>query len=123
MWADLTNTIEEWSDSVLELALFPAHIASYLLPLYFIRKVFRRYIAKDTFVIDGKERDRKNSWGAYLLLSGSLLVALFRDDRFMLLQGGWEIVFGLGIFLLGSSWWSPSRRPTRRSVARDWLGI
>ena len=122
MWADLTNTIEEWSDSVLELALFPAHIASYLLPLYFIRKVFRRYIAKDTFVFDATERARKNSWGAYLLLSGSIVVALFRDDRFMLLQGVWEIVCGLGIFLLGPSWWARRRRSTRRSVARDWLG-
>jgi hypothetical protein len=109
MWADLTNTIEEWSESVLELALFPAHIASYILPLYFIRNVFRRYIAKDTFVVDATERGRKNSWGTYLLLSGSVVVVRFRDDLFMFLQGVWEIVCGLAIFLLGPSWWSRRR--------------
>jgi hypothetical protein len=111
------TTIGEWGDILLWLALFAAHIASYILPLSFIWNFIRRYLAKDTFVFDGKERGRKNFWGTYLVLSGFIVVALFYNDHFMFLQGAWEIVCGLGIFLLGPFWWARRRRSTRRSVA------
>jgi hypothetical protein len=114
MWTDFTGTtIGEWGATVFAFALVPAHLASYILPLHFIWSLLRRYVARDTFTFNGKEALRKNFWGTYLLLSGLILVALYRDDRFMLLQGTWEIACGMGIFLLGPSWWA-SRSAKKR---------
>jgi hypothetical protein len=105
MWADFTGTtIGDWRGIIFAFALVPAQFASYILPFYFCWLVNRRYVAKDAFVLGGRERRRKNFWGAYLLLSGLIIVALYQYDRFMLLQGGWEAACGAAIFLLGPSW-------------------
>jgi hypothetical protein len=116
MWADFTGTtIGEWGGIVFAFALVPAQLASYILPLYFCWLVLRRYVAKDVFVLYGKEHRHKNFWGAYLLLSGLVIIALYSHDLFMLLQGGWEATCGAAIFLLGPSWWA--HRSPQKSVA------
>ncbi len=115
MWTDFTSTtIGELGGTFVAFALVPAHLASYILPLYFIWIVSRRYVAKDTFAFNGKEGLRKNFWGTYLLLSGLILIALYRDDRFMFWQGAWEAICGLAIFLMGPFWWA--RRLTQKSM-------
>ena len=104
------TTLGEWVETVLAVALLPAHIASYVLPLYFCWRFIRRFVANDACVLEGREQRRKNFWGAYLLLSGLIVVALFTDDRFMQFQGAWEIAYGAAIFLLGPSWWTRARK-------------
>ena len=104
------TTLGEWVETVLAVALLPAHIASYVLPLYFCWRFIRRFVANDACVLEGREQRRKNFWGAYLLLSGLIVVALFPDDRFMRFQGAWEIACGVAIFLLGPSWWGRARK-------------
>jgi hypothetical protein len=104
------TTLGEWVEIILAVALLPAHIASYVLPLYFCWRFIRRFVANDAFALEVKEHRRKNFWGAYLLLSGLIVVALFPDDRFMRFQGAWEIACGVAIFLLGPSWWGRARK-------------
>jgi hypothetical protein len=116
MWADFTGTtIGDWGGIIFAFAMVPAQIASYILPLSFCWLVLRRYVAKDAFVFGGRERRWKNFWGAYLLLTGLIIVTLFPHDRFMLLQGGWEAACGAAIFLLGPSWWG--QRSIQKNVA------
>jgi hypothetical protein len=111
MWTGFTDTtIGEWGEIILAFALLPAHLMSYLLPLYFFWHGAMRYVAKHPVVFDGRERHRKNFWGAYLLFSGFVLVALFGKDSFMFLQGIWEIACGVTIFLLGPSWWARGQK-------------
>jgi len=108
------STLGEWVETVLGIVLLPAHIASYLLPLYFCWRFIRRFVSNQAYALEGREHRRKNFWGGYLLLSGLILVALFQDNRFMRYQGLWEIACGVAVFLLGPSWWA---RRTRKTVA------
>src|SRR6266508_3956265 len=88
IWAQFTGTtIGEWGNIILAFALLPAQFASYILPPYFIWLLIRRHVAKDAFTPDGIEDRKKNFWGAYLVLSGLILIAMVPHDRFMLLQG------------------------------------
>jgi hypothetical protein len=108
------TTLGEWLETTFTVALLPAHVASYVLPLYLCWRFIRRSVANDAFVLEGGEQGRKNFWGAYVLVSGLILIALFQDDRFMRYQGVWEIACGAAIFLLGPSWWA---RRARKTVA------
>jgi hypothetical protein len=103
----------EWVETILAVALLPAHIASYVLPLYFCWRFIRRFVANDALVSEGREQRRKNFWGAYLLLSGLTLFGLFQDDPFLRYQGAWKIACGMAIFLLGSSWWAPRAQKSK----------
>jgi len=75
------STLGEWVETVLGIVLLPAHIASYLLPLYFCWRFIRRFVSNQAYALEGREHRRKNFWGGYLLLSGLILVALFQDNR------------------------------------------
>ena len=116
MWADFTGTtIGDWGAIIFAFALVPAQLASYILPFIFCGVVMKRYGgAKHALIFDSGLSRRKNFWGAYLLLSGLILVSLYWNDRFMLIQGSWEIVCGVAIFLLGPSWWAKAQK---KSVA------
>jgi hypothetical protein len=51
----------------------------------------------------------KSGWAAYILAGGLAWVLIDLSDQqpgLLLLQGGWEIVCGLAIYLLPQSWWS-----------------
>src|SRR5207302_9259233 len=99
MWAHFSNvTIGEWGETVFAFALLPAQFASYFFPPYFIYLLIKRLCFKSAVSFDGSERRRKNSWGAYLLVSGLILAALYSHDRFMLIQASLEIVCGAMIF-------------------------
>jgi len=65
-------------------------LASYSLPFYFVYRLVER-MRRGVRVTGERERRRKNIWGAYLLICGGVLVAVFPHDRFMLIQGTWEI--------------------------------
>jgi hypothetical protein len=133
IWTDLSSlTIGEWLaklgslgqllfELALVLAALLAAFASYILPLYFIYLLIRRYALKTPAVFDGEEHKRKNFWGGYLLLSGIILVTLYAYDRslFLLLQGSWQAICGIAIFLLGSSWWAPLEQ-LQPATARRW---
>jgi hypothetical protein len=60
------STLGEWVETVLGIVLLPAHIASYLLPLYFCWRFIRRFVFNKAYVVEGREHRRKNFWGAYL---------------------------------------------------------
>ena len=59
------TTLGEWLETITTIALLPAHIASYLFPLYFCWRLLRRFVANDALVLEGREQRRKNFWGAY----------------------------------------------------------
>jgi hypothetical protein len=131
-WTDLSSlTIGEWlaklgslGQLLFWLALALAAFASYILPLYFIyRLIRRRYALKTPAVFDGEADKRKNFWGIYLLLSGVILVmlcTLYPHDWFLLLlQGSWQAICGIAIFLLGPSWWAPLEQ-LQDATARRW---
>jgi hypothetical protein len=112
-WESITSTtIGEWIEILLAFAVLPAQLASYILPLYFFNRLFKRFWSKMVPSPTGKENRQRSWWGTYLIVCGLALVALFRYDHFMLFQGSLELVCGIAIFALDGSWWAPlSPRP------------
>jgi glucan phosphoethanolaminetransferase (alkaline phosphatase superfamily) len=111
MWADFTSTtIGEWVEILGASAVLPAMIASYILPVVFVWRLLRRYIAKHVPPLDGKARRRKNFWGQYLLLAGVVFLLLADRDPLVLAQGLWLVFCGTAILFLGASWWAMGRR-------------
>jgi hypothetical protein len=99
-----------WVETILAFALLPAQLASYLLPLSFIARLFNRARWRGEISGGDKENNQKNLWGLYLIICGAILVYIDHTDRFMLLQGAWEIICGIAILVLGKSWWASAEK-------------
>jgi hypothetical protein len=109
MWADFSGTTNgEWLGIALAFATIPAQFASYILPFYFIGRVFNKSRRNGDIVATAKQTTTKNRWGWYLIACGSFMAIGFHQDKFMLYQGTWEILCGVDIFLFGGSFWASS---------------
>ena len=110
MWLDFSGTTNgQWMGIALALFTIPAQFASYLLPFYFIGRVFNKARQEGEIVVTSKQITTKNLWGWYLILCGLSFVAIgAHQDQFMFYQGAWEIVCGVAIFVCGKSFWASS---------------
>ncbi len=109
MWANfIGTTIGEWRAIILALGLLPAQFASYLFPLYFIGRVSNRRRLRGEVVPTEQQVASKTRLGLYLIASGTVLLALYHTDNFMLYQGAWDTVCGFAIFIFGKSFWASS---------------
>jgi di/tricarboxylate transporter len=107
MWSDFTSTTNgEWAGIILGFAIFPALIASYILPFTFLGRLFRIAVLKERASTGERERKLRTGWGIYLGLSGLIMIGVDPHDRFMVIQGSWQIICGAAIFLLGPLWWA-----------------
>jgi hypothetical protein len=60
---------------------------------------------------DRTRRRFKNGWAVYMLLGGAAVIILDLSDTQMSLtslQGGWQLVCGIAIYLVPLPWWSAS---------------
>jgi hypothetical protein len=114
MWSGFTGTTNgEWIGIIVAFAILPAQFASYILPFYFVYRSVERVSSRQGMrAVGERERQRKNRWGAYLLICGGITIGLSPHDRFMFIQGAWEIFCGAMIFLLGPSWWVSKQKST-----------
>jgi hypothetical protein len=109
MWLDFTSTTNsDWLGIGLALLMIPAQLASYILPFYFIGRVFNKARRDGNVVVTAKQITTKTRWAWYLIVCGSILAVAFHNDRFMLYQGAWEVLCGIAIFLFGNSFWASS---------------
>jgi hypothetical protein len=69
MWADFSGTTNgEWLGITLALVTIPAQFASYILPLYFIARVFNRARRHGDVTATAKQKASKTRWGWYLIV-------------------------------------------------------
>jgi hypothetical protein len=111
MWSNFTGTTNgEWGQIVFAFALLPAQLASYVLPFYFLYRIGERW-TRAPVIVGNRERRLRMGWGIYLSICGAVSAGLFSTDRFMLIQGAWELVCGIAVLLLGPSWWVSRQKP------------
>ena len=123
MWADFSGTTNgEWLGITLALVTIPAQFASYILPLYFVARVFNRARRHGDVTATAKQKASKTRWGWYLIVCGSIMAFGFHQDKFMLYQGTWEILCGVAIFLFGDSFWASPESYQTKEFVREGIG-
>ena len=98
--------------------MLPAMLGSYILPVYFVTSIVKRFGLKWSLVrLSGDEQRYRKFWEIYLFVGGMVMVIIDPRDRFVVAQGSWELFCGVVVFVVGPSWWGKLSAPDAETTS------